>query len=369
MSPTRSLVALAILLAACSGSSEDTTTTTQATTTTKATTTTTEATTTTTIDTRPRSLINGLPIDEPDLLERRVVSVKIDNHWNAQPQIGILDAEAVFEIRVEGGITRLMAVFHTTDSELVGPVRSGRPSDAALVRPLESVLAISGGQGWVRAGIDALGVPYISDSRPGMFRVTGTGRSSPHNLFASTIELREVADGRDIPDEGPPGPLWEFGEMPEDAEEASEVSFVFSSTTRTTWVWDGTTYIRSSNGELSTWVTQDEEVEPISAEVLVAIVGRQYTASGSSGSSVPATETVGTGPFYVFAEGRVLTGTWEREEASDPFVLTTEDGEELAVPPGWAWISVIGDAADVVIWDNPPVTTTTTSVTTTTTGG
>lgn len=365
----RLVVALALIAAACSGGgAEETTTTAEtiATTTTVATTTTSEV--TTTIDDRPRSPVNGLPIDDPELLERRVLAVKIDNHWNARPQSGILEADAVFEILVEGGLTRFMTVFHSADSEYLGPIRSGRPSDATLIRPFGAVLAISGGQPWIRAGISALGTEYIGDSRPGMFRVSQ--RFAPHNLYGNTVELRQVADDRGFADDPPPVSLWTFGDAPvTDAEEASEVSFTFSRTTTTTWTWDGTHYLRSIDGDDSNWLDPDGEAERIAADLLLAIVGEQYTASPSSGggSSVPATSTIGTGPIHIFTEGRVISGTWERESAEDPFTLTTEDGEELTVPAGWPWISIVPDNG-AIEWDNPPVTTTTTSPTTTTDG-
>lgn len=370
------LVALALVATACAGGEADDTT--SSTTTVPSTTSTTESTTTssgptTTVDDRPRSPVNGLPVDDADLLDRRALAVKIDNHWNARPQTGILEADAVFEILVEGGLTRFMTVFHSSDTEMLGPIRSGRPSDAALIRPFEAVLAISGGQPWIRSGITNLGTDYLSDTRPGMFRVSG--RAAPHNLYGSTVELREMADQRELPDDPPPTSLWEFGELPEGGDEATEVSFTFSDTTTTVWTWDGETYQRSIDGGESTWIppAQEEtaegeenaavEQERITSNLLLAIVGEQYTASppaGAGGSSVPATSTVGTGPFYIFTDGQMYAGTWEREDPADPFILTTEDEEELLVPPGRPWISVVPDRGEVA-WDNPPVTTTSTT--------
>ncbi len=370
---TRLLVGLVVVLAACSGAAAETTLTTTATSstttsTTRPTTTTTRA-TTTTVDTRPRSPINGLPVDDPSLLDRRVLAVKIDNHWDARPQSGILQADGVFEIRVEGGLTRFMPVFHDADSEMLGPIRSGRPADAAIVRPLDATLFISGGQAWVKAGIKALGVPYISDPRPGMFRIDT--RFAPHNLYGNTTELRQVADDRGISDDPPPVALWKFGDLPSGGEPASEISFTFSGSTKTTWTWDGSQYLRSINGDESDWVKPDGNTERIHVDLMVAIVGHQYTASppsGYSGSSVPATETTGTGPAYVFADGKVVSGTWSRETATDGFTLTTDDGQDLLVPPGMPWISIVPDTGEVA-WDNPPVTTTSTTVTSTTGGG
>lgn len=361
----RLLVALALIAAACSGGGEaDTTTssppTTDASTTTVEESTTTTEATTTTVDDRPRSPINGLPVDDPESLERRVIAVKIDNHWNARPQSGILEADAVFEIRVEGGLTRFMTVFHSSDSEYLGPIRSGRPSDAALIRPFEAILVISGGQPWIRAGISSLGVNYIGDSRPGMFRISE--RFAPHNLYGNTVELRALADERDYADDPPPVSLWNFGETSGEGEDATNISFTFSRTTTTGWTWDGSRYLRTIDGEQSNWIPPEGEPEQISADLLIALVGHQYTASppsGSSGSSVPATSTTGTGPFHIFTEGKVYTGTWEREDAADPFTLTDAEGNEMLVPPGKPWISVVPDNG-AVEWDATPVTTTTT---------
>lgn len=56
----------------------------------------------------------------------RPIAVMIDNNVNAWPQAGINDAYMVYEIRVEGGETRLMALFKNVDLEKIGPVRSSR---------------------------------------------------------------------------------------------------------------------------------------------------------------------------------------------------------------------------------------------------
>ena len=92
----RSVIALfsiALVVAACGGDEAVETTAAETTTTTiAATTTTTAVETTTSIDDRPRSPINGLPVDDPALLDRRVIAVKVDNHPNARPQSGIQNA-------------------------------------------------------------------------------------------------------------------------------------------------------------------------------------------------------------------------------------------------------------------------------------
>jgi hypothetical protein len=134
------LMGVFVVVASCSGCTPTTTTTTSTststtTTTTSTTTSTTTTTTTTTLPTGPtvttlpegfRSPINGLHPELETLLDRRGLAVKVDNHPEARPKSGIQNADGMIEILVEGGFTRLIAVFHDNDATTSG--RSA-PSD------------------------------------------------------------------------------------------------------------------------------------------------------------------------------------------------------------------------------------------------
>ncbi len=345
------LVALALTVAAC-GNDETTETTVAPTTTTTtlATTTTTMATTTTTEDTRPRSPLNGLPVDDEDALDRRVIAVKVDNHPNARPQSGIQNADAIWEMRVEGSITRFMALFHHSDTEYLGPTRSGRPTDAKIVRPLEGTLFISGAQGWVQQGIRNVGVEFFVEPS-GMFRIPE--RRAPHNLYSNTLELRAFADERDVPDTPPPVSWWNFGDLSDAAVPASAITVSFAGDFDVTWDWNGTQWERSLNGTESFYQEDFEsEPEPITADTLVMIIGRFFTDSGGSGSPVPSTDTVGEGRVLIASGGEIVEGTWSRDDAADPFTLTDAAGNELLVPPGHPWISLVPDSSGGdVVWE------------------
>jgi hypothetical protein len=347
------LVTLALLVAACSPADEppDSTTTTTSVATTSSSSTSTSTTTSTTVDDRELSPLNGLPVDDPDNLERRVMAVKIDNHPNARPQSGIQEAEAVVEIRVEGSFTRFIALFHTADSEYLGPIRSARPSDATVIFPLSATMVVSGGQPWVRAAISAIGVPFLTETASGMFRISS--RRAPHNLYGSTLALRETADSRGFSDERPAQPWLPFGEMHEEAEEATSARITFAQGTTVTWDWDGEAWARTFGSSASSWRDQDGETGQVTADTVVALVGNFYTASppaGQSGSSVPATDTVGEGRAVVLSAGRVIEGTWSRDSADEPFTLLTADGEPMMVPPGFLWLSIVPNVGSIA-WD------------------
>ena len=72
--------------------------------------------------------------------------MKIDNHEDARPQVGLNRTDLVFEELVEGGLTRYVAVWHSDVPDAVGPVRSIRPMDPDIVAPLGGIIAYSGGQ-------------------------------------------------------------------------------------------------------------------------------------------------------------------------------------------------------------------------------
>jgi hypothetical protein len=335
-------VVFVLLLAACSNpattTTEGSTTTTGAASTTASTRTT--AATTSSTSAQATSPINGMPVADPTLLDRRVLAVKIDNHGNARPQSGLDQAEAVIELPVEG-ITRFITLFHHTDAEYLGPVRSGRPSDGRLLNPLDATFAISGGQDWVLSQIRAEGVSLIGETRPAMFRISS--RRAPHNLYADTNQLRTVADDRGYPNEPPPR-MFRFGPLPAQATSASEVVIDFGNNFIVTWSWDPRerSYLRGFGGRPAELMTEEGERYPLTAQTLVVMLAERYTERPSgSGSAVPAMNTVGSGDAFVFAGGEMISGTWSRESSEDLIAFEDEKGASLPVPPGFIWISVV----------------------------
>ncbi|MDP9495161.1 MAG: DUF3048 domain-containing protein [Actinomycetota bacterium] len=332
---------VAIFIAANADPEVVETTTSTSTTTTVASTTTTAVATTTTSGTT--SQINGLAVADPTLLNRRLLAVKIDNHPNARPHSGIQQADAVIELMVEG-VTRFISLWQQSDSEFLGPMRSGRPTDQTLLSFFnEPSLAISGAQSWVQDMIRSVGIHLIGEVEPATFRVSG--RRAPHNLFANTLLLREYADSVGYPNLPIDGPMWEFGPMRADARAANRVAIDFLSNP-VEWTWDPTTatWLRTVGGNVSGWRTEDDVEGQIGFPVLVALFVEQYSVG-----NLPASRTSGTGLAYVFAEGKVIEGTWQREGLTDWFRLTDMNGATIQVPPGQAWISLVPDSGGLVI--------------------
>jgi hypothetical protein len=280
-----------------------------------------------------------------------VLAVKIDNHPAARPQSGIEQADMVIELMVEG-ITRFITIWHESDVDYLGPNRSGRPTEAELLPALNHpTFVISGAQGWVQVLLRNAGLDLIKELSQGTFRISG--RRAPHNLYVDTNVLRETADARGYPDDPPDGPLWQFGPMPADARPASEVTIDFLGNI-VNWTWDATEglWLRTADGQDSNYVDKEGNEGRIGVPVLVALYVEQYTArpgAGQSGKPVPAEHTIGTGKAYVFADGKVVEGAWERENDADWFTLTDADGNVMSVPPGQSWVSLVPDSSGLTI--------------------
>lgn len=300
----------------------------------------------------PLSPFTGLPVEDPSRLERKVIAVKIDNHWNARPQSGILEAEAIVEMVVESGITRFIALFHHSDTDWVGPVRSGRPTDWTVVRPLNGALAISGAQSWVVSLINRNDVPLIGDLGPPLTHRWGS-RRAPHNLYLNTFEARRVAEQRNLEQTPPAAPIFNWGPLnAEVGSIATYILFDWSDTMDATWIWDGEAerYQRFVGEDPHNWHRREgDATEQIWADNLVVLRAERYRACPPSGngSCVPAWKTTGGGDAMVFAEGRYAEGSWERADETEWFTLRDGSGREMTVPPGRSWIMIYPQNADI----------------------
>lgn len=314
---------------------------------------TTQATTTTTTTEAPagfESPLNGVLVEDESLIDRRVMAVKIDNHWNARPQSGLEDADAIYEVLVEAGLTRFIALFLQSDTDQLGPNRSGRPTDPTLVAPLGATLAISGAQPWVQSVIRRLDVHMIGEEPPASFRVSQ--RSAPHNLYVDTNLLRTLADTRGYPNDPPP-PAFEFGPL-QGTEPALAITFDWSDDMEdVTWHFDGSAYLRFAGTKPHTvWPNLDDPTneETITADTIVVLFADRYTAcppAGTGGSCVPSMDTVGVDRALIFSNGAVAEGLWSRSATSEVFRLADGAGETLQVPPGKLWIAVFPSGREV----------------------
>ena len=125
----------------------------------------------------------------------RPIAVMIDNHSGAWPQANLNKAYLVYEIIVEGGETRLMAVFKGQDLEKIGPIRSSRHYFLDYALENDAIYVHHGWSPQAQNDISALNVNNINgiqESSNNFWRVKD--KKSPHNMFTSTTSILKIAE-------------------------------------------------------------------------------------------------------------------------------------------------------------------------------
>lgn len=290
----------------------------------------------------PVSPLNGLTLEDPATARRRVLGVKIDNAAPARPQSGIERADLMVEIWVEG-ITRFLSLWQEADSSYVGPIRSMRPTDFALLEYLDATFVNSGGQDWVQAIGNASNVAWFQEPA-GTFRIGS--RFAPHNLYGDTEALRPL-DGRGDYGERL-APLWNFGELRRRAPRADSVLTIWPQGYTVSWQWNGTAYERTTQGAPHSYLTARGRERRVTAETIVMLEMPIVLSGQGQGTPVPESVTTGEGRAWVFSGGRYEEGTWRRRNTNRWFKLTSADGKPMNVPPGRMWL-VLAPTDGVVV--------------------
>ena len=278
---------------------------------------------------------------------RRVLAFKIDNNINSRPQSGIQEADAVFEILVEGGMTRFLAFFYDKVSTYLGPIRSARPTDPTIVRPYGGILVVSGATQGLVPQIRDLGVPVLQEQpAPSMFRTTD--RKAPHNLYGDTELVRGVIDKNGMTFNPPPGSVYRFGNNQDNwLEGSARVIIKYSEFTTIVWKLDGEQYSRfiidgysenKNEAVAHNFITRDGYTDILKSETVVIIQGPLYI---DEATTLPSVLTVGVGPVYIFNNGNYIEGTWRRTDIDQPFELFDNSQNPIYVPPSTQWVHIL----------------------------
>lgn len=301
-----------------------------------------------------------LPADGP--LGRPALVVKLNNvDGTSRPQAGLNEADLVFEEKVEGPISRFAAVYHSTEAPDLGPVRSGRSTDIAIVSSLNQPLyAFSGANAVTIQQLRSAPLVDIGyDVEPGAYE-RRRGRRAPDDVFTSTERLWALTP----PGAGPPPQQLvyraEGDELPAGARPVQGVDY--------SWGGGGAPVTYRWDDQVAGWARTQGGTAHVDAEgVHVAppnlIVQKvTYLDTGlvdTSGAPVPEAQLVGEGDAWVLTDGHVVEGRWVRPDADVPTAYETRDGEPIGLTPGRTWIALVpadGDAALVEVGPPAPPT-------------
>lgn len=288
------------------------------------------------------SSLTGLEISEEDS-SVLPVAVMLDNFPPARPQHGISKADIVWETVVEGGVTRLLAIFATGEDVVIGPVRSAREYYLPLASGLSALYAHSGGS---PAALEALKKGWIFDGDEFKYASSyyrSRLRTAPHNLFTTTNRLQDLIDESLASEWGMLSQL-NFDSEDLEGDVAEEVIVNFSLPEyRVRWSYDNeaNNYRRFVGGDL---VYDGETEDVVTANNVVILFTEVRPTLRPNYPDALYVETVGSGEALFIRNGAAVDGEWS---ISGPgrVIFTHTSGEPYGLSPGNTWIQIV--SADI----------------------
>ncbi|MFE7275480.1 DUF3048 domain-containing protein [Streptomyces sp. NPDC057623] len=262
-----------------------------------------------------------------------VLAVKIDNARAARSHTGLNAADVVYVEEVEGGLSRLMAVYATKLPESIGPVRSARESDLELLRQFNRpTLAFSGAQGKLLPLIDKAPLQAVPPEKAAGAYFRGKYRPSPHNLYLRPHRLMASAPGAQALTTG-----FRFGAAPAGGKATTSQTVRYFAARHTfTWSESRHRWLVAMDGKAA----ETTDGKPVAAGTVVVqyVKVRKSTFHDSLGKNTPYTETVGSGKARVLRDGRAYDVDWKRPKATDGTTFTTNDGKPVNFQHGQVWV-------------------------------
>ncbi len=288
----------------------------------------------------PRALDGVLvPAGESNLLPYVVM---IDNHPDARPSSGLAAASLVFEVPVEGGMTRYMAVFDaTTTVDQIGPIRSARPYFVELADAFGAVYAHVGGS---PEAIDLIkstsGFRNLDEMSNGKSFWRSSKRYPPHNAYTRTDLLHDAVTAKGwqprtfmawhFKDDDP---LESASSTPRGRTAGPKIST--GGVVDVVWTYDReqNTYARSLDGRPhvetdGTRVTAKNVVVLLTDSEIIDTEGRLKL------------RTTGRGSALLYRDGKKFSLTWRRS-AGGTFQFETVDGSDALFARGTTWVEIV----------------------------
>ncbi|NDI11101.1 MAG: DUF3048 domain-containing protein [Actinobacteria bacterium] len=271
---------------------------------------------------------------------KQILVVKIDDTNAAHPQIGVESADLVYVEQVEGGLTRLAAIYTSKLPPLIGPIRSARISDIELLAQFGRVgFAYSGAQSKMRPVIAAANLENLSAERnPPSIYGKDPNRPGPVDMILKPDLLLERANANPkIRIETATASVFPFGDAPK-GETNTAIAKIKWPSAKYELRWDSTN---------EKWLIYFNEKPNIAANgeqlyadtAIIQIVSITPSIYGDKfGEITPFSKTTGSGKAVMLRDGLSYQISWQRNLETDLTTWKSEDGGVANFKPGRTWI-------------------------------
>ena len=296
---------------------------------------------------------------------QRITAVMVNNIVAARPQRGLSKADILFEIKVEGGITRLCAVFSDADSiPEVGPIRSGRDQFLQLLMPWnilyyhdgESIFCTQFVNVYGYSGLNIGGKNYFKTPiHPFVSHRNNRGRdvAYEHTEFTSGKEICKAASDAGISLYAPSeGTFFHFADYRTDEvnklkgePSAKKIAIVHSAGYRTSFSYSALSHTYAMQMYNSSKKATENTVDELTGEQLtfenVVVCFADMDAYAGDSHDVQEVQYIKGGDAYLFTRGGVQVGRWEKTYPTNPLKLYTKSGEEMTLNRGKTYFALV----------------------------
>ncbi len=292
--------------------------------------------------------LTGLKVDDPAVLLRRPLMVRVGNDPGARPQVALSEADVVYEEIVEWWVTRFTAIYLSQDPEMIAPIRSARLISTQLTPQYQGALANSGGSDGVRwqlSQIDIVNLDEFFAPQPYFYR--------PNEGWQTRLAVDATAARDYMAEEGLESEVklrgFFFSEQPdltalpqETVSDAKEVAIPYPElTSATRWAYD------SDSGKYLRFVTDEALMDfnggqIAAANVIIYFADHQATdiVEDTNGATSIRIIVNGKGKAWVLRDGRMARGNWETNGNETP-LFTFDNGQPMPLKPGNTWVQVL----------------------------
>lgn len=304
------------------------------------------------IDDRPRNPLTGEPM-EYDLEGQRPFAVVLDNIRPALPHMGISHADIIYELPVEGGITRMVAVFSDlSDVSEIGPVRSARHYQVDIAQGHDAIFIHAGGSPQAYSAIrnrPAAAIDGVMGSGREFYRDPERRRRAyEHSMMTSGELIWDNLHHYNFRQTHEDGFSQNFTFIedgtPQGGQTANSVAVSFSAAKSTLFEFNNETnryYVSQFGAPYIDGATEEQ-----TAVINVLVLFAHFSVLDGEGRLGVEFNTGGEG--YFINGGRAIPIRWSKDSYTSPFVYTLENGEPLELGIGRSFISIIQSGNDVL---------------------
>lgn len=285
----------------------------------------------------------------------RPIAVMIDNHKGAWPQAGLNDAYLVYEIIVEGGETRLMALFKGVNIENIGPVRSSRHYFLDYVLENDAIYVHYGWSPQAQSDISDLEVNNINgitESSKNFWRTNK--KSSPHNVLTNISNILSISDRKGYVTTSNTKSVLNYSADEinlEEGEDATLITIPHSKMQIVEYKYDDETqrYIRYARNKLQSDFISGE---PVTVKNIIITMCDNYTLDDPENKGRQGLKNIGKFDGYYITNGKAIKIKCIKTDRKEQTLYKTLDGEEIKVNDGNTFINICPTNSEVIISDN-----------------